>query len=318
MKLFNFSEFILEKIDKKAPLQWSDTFNQILLKIDSPISKALIDMRYEDSDITLIHISDKEDIVSFTNSNRIYDLFEFNIYKNVSKMFLRPLTSSDDKIYNENRVQIKIGRLIKKLFFDTFSDNEIEKFVSQYKSQFEKKEIHFELLDEIKEGYDSTKFTFEFGNSNELMNSCMNDKLSLIDFYYSCPVQLLVIKDNKGYIWGRSLIWRLNDGRKFMDRVYPLNAEIYYKFINYAKENKFWWKESNKSGADIKWTNGTIVKDYKESINLNFDFEEYKEWGVPYMDTFRFAQGNKLMNYEPKGRSYDCSDTEGSAFLNLN
>jgi hypothetical protein len=317
MKLFSFLEFILEKIDKKVPLQWSDTFNQILLKIDSPISRAFIEMRYEDSDVTLIHISDKEDIVSFTNSSKIYDTFQLDLHKGLSKLFLRPLRSSDAKIYNENRVQIKIGRLVKKLFLDTFSDSEIEDFVSQYKSQFEKKQIGFILSDDIKYGYDSTNFTFEFGSSNELMNSCMNDRLNLIDFYYSCPVQLLMLVDNKNYIWGRALVWKLDD-IIFMDRVYSINTEMYYKFINYAKSNNWWWKEKNKSGINIKWTNGKLVKEMRKEVNLPFNFEEYREFGVPYLDTFVFAQENKLMNYEPPGLSFECNDSDGSSFINRN
>ena len=318
MKLFKFNQFILEKLDKKVPLQWSKNFGSVLSKIDSPIKEALLEDRLEDSLFTLLHFGDREDTISYTPSSKIWDKFDLDKHKPYKKLFLKPLTNSDAKIYNTNRNQIKIGRFIKKQYFDTFSNQEIESFVNQYKSQFEEKKLEFEWYhkSDIKEAYVSNKYTFEFGSTNELLNSCMNDKLDLIDFYYGCPVSLIALKDQKGYIWGRSLIWDLKSTKygdiKFMDRVYAVNQETYFKFINFAKENKYWWKSENKSNPDIKLTDGKKTEYFKIDVPISFDFEEYKEWGVPYLDTFCFTQDNKLMNYEPeKGRYYELIDTEG-------
>lgn len=316
MRLFRFFDFILEKVSKKVPLQWSKKFDQILSKIDSPIKNALNDLRMSDSDITLINIGDKEDMVSFTESSKIYDTFfdsEENKIK-TSNMFFSRLTDSDALIYNKNRTQIKIGRLIKKIFYDTFSDKEIEIFVNQYKSQFDLKKLSFKILEgsDIKEGYNSNNFSFENSGPNELINSCMNDKLTLIDFYYSCPVKLLVLEDQNKYIWGRALIWEIKKDVFYMDRIYCISQEHIYKFRRHAKDNGWWWKTENKSGPFYNITNGITKGWVKIEIPIKYDFEQHKSWGVPYLDTFCFIQNNKLMNYEPEsGVYYELSGTNG-------
>lgn len=316
MKLFRFNDFIVEKVSKKVPLQWSKKFDQILSKIDSPIKNAIIDLRMSDSDITLINIGDREDMITFTESSKIYDLFfETDISKKMGPLYFGPLTDSDAAIYNKNRSQIKIGRFIKRIFYDTFSDKEIEDFVKQYKSQFDKKKLTFKLLEgsDIKDGYNSNNFSFEeYKGPNELTNSCMNDKLTLIDFYYSCPVKLLILEDQNKYIWGRALIWEIKKDVFYMDRIYCISQEHIYKFLRYAKENGWWWKTENKSGPFYNITNGTTKGWTKIEIPIKYDFDEHKEWGVPYLDTFCFIQNNKLMNYEPEsGVYYELSGTNG-------
>lgn len=322
MKIKSFLQFILEKKEPvKVPLQWSNKFSAILSKIDSPIKEALEDVRMKQiSDLSLIHIGDRSDMISFSPSDKLITALNISEEKKPwMSMYFKPLKDSDALIYNRFRNQMKIGRFIKKIFLDTFSDAEIGDFVSQYKSLFDEKELKFEFLEksDIKEGYDSTNYTFEAPTPNELMNSCMNDKPHLIDFYWGLPVKLLILKDQKGYIWGRALVWSIDSpiGKiNFMDRVYAVNGENYFKFINYAKENKWWWKLKNHSDANTPLTNGEIKKRWKIDIKIDFDFESYKEWGVPYLDTFQFAQGEKLMNYTPsEGIYYELIDTEGGA-----
>lgn len=315
MKLLKFSEFLLEKISKKVPLQWSKKFDQVLNKIDSPIKDALLELRMSDSDMSLINVTERDDMISFTESSKLYDIFfETEISKKWGNLYFGPLTDTDAQIYNKNRSEIKIGRFIKRLLLDTFSDKEIEKFVNQYKSQFDLKKLQFKFLEgsDIKNGYDSNNFSFENSSPNELINSCMNDQLTLIDFYYSCPVKLLILEDQNGYIWGRSLIWEIKEGVFYMDRIYAVKGEILFKFQNYAKENGWWWKTENKSGPYYNITNGKEKGWIKIEIPLEYDFEDHKEWGVPYLDTFCFMQNNKLMNYEPEtGHYYELIGTKG-------
>jgi hypothetical protein len=140
----------------------------------------------------------------------------------------------------------------------------------------------------------------------------MNDQLTLIDFYYSCPVKLLILEDQNGYLWGRSLIWEIKEDVFYMDRIYSVKGEILFKFQNYAKENGWWWKSENKSGSYYNMTNGKEKVWIKIEIPLKYNFEDHKEWGVPYLDTFCFMQNNTLMNYEPEsGHYYELIGTKG-------
>ena len=315
MRLLKFSEFLLEKISKKVPFQWSKKFDQVLNKIDSPIKDALLELRMSDSDMSLINVSERNDMITFTESSKLYDIFfENEISKKWGNLYFGPLTDPDAQIYNKNRSEIKIGRFIKRILLDTFSDKEIEKFVNQYKSQFDFKKLQFKILEgsDIKDGYNSNNFSFENSLPNELINSCMNDQLTLIDFYYSCPVKLLILEDQNGYLWGRSLIWEIKEDVFYMDRIYSVKGEILFKFQNYAKENGWWWKSENKSGSYYNMTNGKEKVWIKIEIPLKYNFEDHKEWGVPYLDTFCFMQNNTLMNYEPEsGHYYELIGTKG-------
>ena len=315
MRLLKFSEFLLEKISKKVPFQWSKKFEQVLNKIDSPIKDALLELRMSDSDMSLINVSERNDMITFTESSKLYDIFfENEISKKWGNLYFGPLTDPDAQIYNKNRSEIKIGRFIKRILLDTFSDKEIEKFVNQYKSQFDFKKLQFKILEgsDIKDGYNSNNFSFENSSPYELINSCMNDQLTLIDFYYSCPVKLLILEDQNGYLWGRSLIWEIKEDVFYMDRIYAVKGEILFKFQNYAKENGWWWKSENKSGPYYNMTNGKEKVWIKIEIPLKYNFEDHKEWGVPYLDTFCFMQNNNLMNYEPEsGHYYELIGTKG-------
>ena len=68
MRLLKFSEFLLEKISKKVPFQLSKKFEQVLNKIDSPIKDALLELRMSDSDMSLINVSERNDMITFTES----------------------------------------------------------------------------------------------------------------------------------------------------------------------------------------------------------------------------------------------------------
>jgi hypothetical protein len=103
MKLLKFSEFLLEKISKKVPLQWSKKFDQVLNKIDSPIKDALLELKMIDSDMSLINVSERNDMITFTESSKIYDIFfENEISKKFGNLYFGPLTDPDAQIYNKN------------------------------------------------------------------------------------------------------------------------------------------------------------------------------------------------------------------------
>jgi hypothetical protein len=320
MKILNFFDFIFESYQKiEVPLQFTHEFDHILREIDSPISKDFRTLRLSPFELSLLNISDDNDTVTFTTSVKLSQHFKTEDSKELSR-YITPLNNSSAQIYHINRSSIKIGRLIRKIFQNKFSDVEIEKFVNQFKSFVDSKSLKFEIWTDgmIVSGYQSKNYTYEASSSNALINSCMNDELGFIDFYRYIPVKLLVLLNEDGHIFGRALIWKTNRG-DFMDRIYCAFESDYYKFIDYAKNNNIIYKAENKSGNQVQY-----VKDGKEGwfpmkINLNFNVEDYnmddytgKAKDFPYMDTFIYGQKNVLTNYEPTdGSFFVLQDTSG-------
>lgn len=312
MKIKNFFSFINESVKTTVPFQFSNRWCELIYEIDSPISDDIFNHRYQPSDISLIDFSENPGMVSFTTSDKLAKHFDSS--DDLLKTLIKPLYNSDAEIYHKMRSDIKVGRFVNKLFGDKYSNAEIHKFVNKYKSVTVNTKLEFEYYEKfkIKEGYRSIKYT-SGPSGNELTHSCMNDKLDYIDFYVGCPVKLLVLRDSN-HIFGRALVWELSDGDTFMDRVYVANQHDYWKFINYAKKMKWWWKSENKSGDEIKLTNGDITKRKFVSVDLNFNFDDYKDWGVPFLDTFVYARDYKLYNYIPNipGRFYKLNATDGT------
>lgn len=319
MKILNFFNFILESSKKlEVPFQFSTEFRFVLGEIESPISQEFLSLRGKvnfGSEITLINIGESNDTATFTTAAKIIEHFKTSDFGQLNT-FIRPLVKTSSEIYHFNRSSIRIGRLIRKLFSDKFSDVEIEKFVNQYKSALDSKLLNFETWsgDDIIKGYSSKFYTYGGGSGNQLMNSCMNDKLRIIEFYKYAPVELLVLLNNEGHIYGRALIWKTDKG-VFMDRIYVAFDSDYYKFINFAKDHDIIYKSENKSGPKISYVKNGQEKWFDIKVNLNFDIMDDPN-DIPYMDTFIYAQDNFLYNYEPEDGEYlILQDTEGDPEL---
>ena len=320
MKIKNYFQFISENKTQKltVPLQFSKRFLEVLgdtgFGIISPIKDALLDLKLSPQELSLVDIGKEPDTATFTTAQKISQHLR-TTDQSLLNTLVKPLNREDALIYHVNRTEIRIGRLIKKLFADTFSDTEIEKFVNQYKSILDQNAFDFEIWtgSDIKKGYASPNYTYTAPSSNALMNSCMNDCLDWVDFYMGCPVSLVVLLNEEGHIFGRALLWEFEPKKYILDRVYVAFDRDYFKFIDWAKKNGYWWKAENKSGSEIKYTNGKLTDWFPIDIKLKFNFEEYKDWGIPYLDTFCYAQGNLLTNYIPrKGNYYKLTATDGT------
>jgi hypothetical protein len=318
MRILNFYDFILESFKKlEVPFQISSEFRFILNEIDSPISSEFLNLIESASEITLLNIGETNDTATFTTSSKIVEHFKTSDFEQL-KTFIKPLTKTSMKIYHLNRSYIRIGRLIRKIFSDKFSDIEIENFVNQYKSILDSKILKFQTWtgNDIIKGYSSNLYTHDGSRGNPLMNSCMNDKSRIIEFYKYVPVELLVLLNDEGHIYGRALIWKTDKGL-FMDRVYTAFDSDYYKFINFAKDHDIIYKSENKSGAKINYIKGQEELWFNMKIDLNFDIMDDPN-DIPYMDTFIYAQDNYLSNYEPEDGEYLLlQDTEGDPELVL-
>lgn len=137
MKIRNFFQYLLEsKESLKVPFQISDSFSKLLSKIDSPITQAILDLKMSPQEFTLIS-SVGTDMVEFISASKMHQIYRSDDINDLSYIPLMNIqieqngTDENDGLYGKffyktNRIQIKIGRFIKKLFNDTFTDQEIE------------------------------------------------------------------------------------------------------------------------------------------------------------------------------------------------
>jgi len=316
-----FEDYIVESLSE-APLQWSKDFERILYDIENPLVYQLLNSRLNPESITLLNPTIDGEYISYLPADKVTKRLKPENYNQLTTL-IKPLVFGKELIYNDGNVLTRTGRVFKKLFPQA-TPSEIEKLTNEYKSKFEKKSWKFLEGEEIKKGYQSKSYSFSVSQSNPLMNSCMNDQLDLIDYYQYLPVRLLVLENEEGHILGRALIWKIKEGY-LMDRVYYTHDKEYYLFTNYAKNEGWWWKIQNVSGADIDYTNGRETKwfpitipapidsyqhDYVDSYQHDYDDNCY--YGFPYMDTFWFGYNNTISNQAPSVGGYlKLTDTDG-------
>lgn len=317
MKLLKYLDFILEaRGDIKASCVISESFIKRCKSIDSPISKALIDMNRKLSSYTFIDDNLDGETIQYTESERAIDLLikkhgaysKFDPQKYLQNM-INP--EPDSPFWLSNRVDIKIGRFVRRFLGDVFTDKEVEDFVNKWKSSFVSEGEKFEIRtgNGIVEAYDTTNYHGEEGY-NPLWNSCMNNRTDLVDFYlYVKDLEMVVLVDSENKIMGRALLWTDDEGRKLLDRVYYINDKDYYKFINLAKENDWYYKKRNISGGSTWILNGVEQKVHSK---IKYPVESISDL-FPYVDSFYYLDDKNgfLMNYEPSGSYYVLNDTDG-------
>jgi len=210
-------------------------------------------------------------------------------------------------------VDIKIGRFVKKLT-KQFSDAEIEHFVNKYKAfvKLKKETTNFEIIsgEKIRYYYNENSYQYKYDGKSggQLSLSCM--RYEECQVYFDIYIQnseickLIILKGfDTDKIIGRALLWTLNTGELYLDRVYTSYDCDIILFEQYAKQLgcKLFYEE--------------IIKQSSEFVELTIkpkyiDFEEY-----PFMDTFRyFYPSKKIFNSEiiiGNNAYYDMDTTNG-------
>ena len=325
MKLLKYLDFILEaRGDIKVPCVISESFIKRCKKIDSPISQSIIDMDRKMSSYTFINDNLDGDTIQYTESERAIEVLN-KIYGSHQKfdplkyLSLMSNPEPDSQFWMSNRVDIKVGRFVRRFLGEEFTDAQIEDFVNKWKSSFqiEGEKFEFRTGNGIVEAYDTKNYHGEEGY-NPLWNSCMNNRTDLVDFYlYVEDLEMVVLVDSENKIIGRSLLWTDVEGRKILDRVYYINDKDYYKFINLAKENGWYYKKRNISGGSTWILDG---QEQKIKVKIKFPVESFSEFRdqwqepkFPYVDSFYYlSEEGFLMNFEPSsGSYYVLNDTDG-------
>ena len=246
----------------------------------------------------------KQDLDEYSNLT-FYYLQDFDIpskfivvYYQRGAQALIPIGSTSNR-----KGEVKLGRFINKFLTaigKTLPAATIERFVNMYQAEvLMKKDAlnHFKVV----EGEDIRKWyhenMYESSNGGQLANSCMRYPKcqEFLDIYVENPqvCKLLIFTPNEGKLSGRALLWTLENGKKYMDRVYTNKDSYENLFLKWSNENGYPKGIEPKSVVKVK------TKDY----------ELY-----PYMDTFLYydADEGKLSNSQIFQRPYaQLDETEG-------
>jgi hypothetical protein len=329
MKLYRWQKFVESLEGDKYPSEivyfYSNSFYRRVQLIhekvgtQNPIPSILLDSKNNKAvldNISFIDLANIEEIdkITFIQLNRIIrdnseliakypDFNSFLINSNINKNS-RPWKSPQ-------RTQMTIGRFVSRILQKSnkgATPKQIEEFVNSWKAEAEMERggysnLHLVSGNDITYWYNSENY---FSNKGQLGSSCMRyeDCEDFFGIYVENPevCKLLIKKSSEDptKIVGRVLIWTLNDGEIYMDRVYTNNDwEINY-FNSYYKEmggKLFQWEDIGDRYVQLKRSS----------------FDQY-----PYMDTFKYLDitskrlySSEVKTIDSKTIIYILDDTDG-------
>lgn len=310
----NYNDYIIDIILEntsagKLPFFLSEKFKNILKSIEHDIANDILDLEItEETEMTLIDITDRNDVVTMATSTKILDYLSKKLNKETihKKDFF--INTRTDEIWSKNRIEIKIGKLVKKLFGHKYPDSgkngmDIESFVNMYKSVYDGDSSLFDIVegDNIIYWYNYDNY-ISLSHVTPLHKSCMSHSncSDFLNFYVlnKDKVKMLILyeNDSKEKIVARSLLWYLDEPnqRVYMDRIYYSNDMYINTFINYAQKNGWLYKKNQTfySTEVIDSTNNTEYYHLKMSIK-NIKLNRY----YPYLDTFKYLyQDNRILS----------------------
>jgi hypothetical protein len=196
--------------------------------------------------------------------------------------------------FEKFRQTTRAGRILRKLN-PSLTDKELEEMGDKYKAMVEnhlkEPEINVVTGDDISFWYNEKRYVKGNGSLN---NSCMrydNDRIQeRVSFYNKFPNQIALAiltkhdeKTGKDKLAARALIWKLDDGRVYMDRIYSINGATTVQLEKYAnKHNMLLCKYIGKDGYSKKpRLRVTLVS--QNSVKID----------TPFMDSFKYS-GNKV------------------------
>ena len=251
----------------------------------------------------------------------------------VSVKNIQPRRSNDyvNEEFLKNLQEIRIGRGIKSLLVASGinrTDKEIEDFVNKFKAAYDIMNNAFRYMNVVEGDNIRKYYKYDSYSSHEigsLGNSCMKHPScqKYFDMYCLNPdkIKLVVLLDeDKLHIKARALLWKLDDGKMFLDRIYTNKDSDVNLFREFAKKNNWYCKQNQQQGnVGIIEPSGNSIKDFYMLVTLtNNKFNRY-----PYMDTLKyyFPDTGILTNIAPsKNKEIKCYklETTNGAFLDTN
>jgi len=288
--------------------------DRYLINIPEKISNEIITFSNDS------YIKNSECIIKGTDfkiEGQVYDINQFwtefetidiIVSQNVTKDFPILRRYYDISEIKKYKMDIPVEIEIKNDF--ELSDSDIEKFVNEYISYVkysksdETSTIKEVKGEDIRVWYSKENYQSEMG---KLGNSCMSHEEcgEYFDIYTNNPdsISLLILTNKNNKLVGRALLWKLDSGEFFMDRVYTSNDSDDNIFINYAIEKGYLYRDTPASGFKY-FINSKEVDPGTISVTLDeVHFNNY-----PFIDTLCYLDGYKLNNTKGE-RTF--KDTDG-------
>lgn len=233
IKLKKYKNYLLDLLIESV-LVSSKEFKDILS--DMPRNNKIADRLYsmiDDKDdikttYNYINQSDKNDEISFIPDNQ-YQRFK----------------EKGEDLESKTKNKAKIGRMVRQILKDngySFTESDIETFVNQFKATWNVKhgvgrKIEIVKGDDIIHWYNESNY---FKNEGTLGNSCMRyaHKSEFMRIYADNPdkISMIILKqDDK--LMARALVWQLDDGRIYLDRIYVIQDSEFEFVYNWALKN---------------------------------------------------------------------------------
>jgi hypothetical protein len=236
-----------------------------------------------------------------------------------NNIFSKSLAISKDEmdkirsIYNDGLFYVECYYLLNNKKVSEINDTDIQLFVNELSALVKESSpdsLSIEEVngDEIVKWYNRDNYKIPLG---KLGGSCMatQDCQDFFDIYTKNKnVSLLILKDNEK-LFGRALLWKLDDGEYFMDRVYTILEPDEIIFTNYAIKNGYYHR-SNGTNESFKYYLGNEIVENK-ILTVNLDYSDFIYY--PYLDTLKYLDiDGKILSNNPK-ISYDhvLISTEG-------
>lgn len=220
---------------------------------------------------------------------------------------------SDAGIWSrENRQTAKPARIIQKLLVTEYKCKEFEDFSNWIKAEM-MNAGEFKLI----EGSDITKYyndEYYYSCDGTLGNSCMRhcECSDYFGIYEDNAKMLVCFKD--GLVLGRAIVWEV-DGKTFMDRIYTCMDYLEGQFVDYARTNKWYYRQTNSllgDGEYQRWYGPDDNYGYAREYDLTVKLKEHYEY-MPYVDSFRYYNpGDNSINTDPYKGCIRLSNTDGS------
>lgn len=249
---------------------------------------------------------------------------------------LSPLSDDYSRLWKEQRARFKVGKIAKSILTTigiNFTETEIANFSSKFKSAWLSYNDAFSRFDLV-EG-DKIALWYSYKRYSEqrstLGSSCMKEKSSnYFDIYSKNPdvCKLLILYDQTGrmvndkfvsdFIMGRAIVWILDDGRTFVDRIYYIDEKVCELFKDYIARMGWFRKDYQDSDPEFRLVDShgsTSVEASEIKVKVKNPKTVYCS-KYPYIDTIYFIdrENGILSNYKIKNNSSDvilCRSTSG-------
>ena len=221
-------------------------------------------------------------LLAFFNSDKIKDDAKVDYVdydKKNEKLITLGYTDANGKV--KERL-FKINKLLNYLGSDIrdIKDYEIEDLIGHLKKA-DTSQLKMVEGDDILKAYHCENY-----ENDETMGSCMRYDYAqeYLKIYTDNPNEvkcLVLLNPETNKVRGRALIWHMDNGQYFMDRIYTTNKEFNTFFNNYAEENGI----SRIANSTVTLEKGGVYDKY------------------PYMDTFEY--------YDPESGTLATDGNDG-------